>query len=84
MSYFFYYSRFDNAKEEDFEKKRSQAIIRAQVQKQLEEEKKTQEEIDKLKVTYGKLPCDKIVQLQVGNQLIIIVLIYLFQGRSPW
>ena len=53
MSYFSCF-RFDNAKEDDFDKKRSQAIIRAQVQRQIEQEKKTQEEIEKLKVTYGK------------------------------
>ena len=41
---------------EDFEKRRSQAAIRAQARKELEKEQQINEEIQKMKNTYGEKP----------------------------
>ena len=41
---------------EDFEKRRSQAAIRAQAKKELEKEQQIQAEVKKLQDTYGEKP----------------------------
>ena len=46
-------SKSQNENADDFEKRRSQAAIRAQAKKELEKEQKIQEEIKKMKDTYG-------------------------------
>jgi len=45
-----------NESADDFEKRRSQARIRAQAKKELEKEKETNKEIQKIKDTYGEKP----------------------------
>jgi len=47
-------NRLDQSSSGDFEKKRSQAHIRAMAHRELEKEKKREEEIAKLKETYGE------------------------------
>ena len=49
-------NRLDQGQSGDFEKKRSQAHIRAMAQRELEEEKQRDQEIEKLKNTYGEKP----------------------------
>ena len=54
--FFFFFCRVSKSQNEsadDFEKRRSQAAIRAQAKKELEKEQKIQEEIKKMKDTYG-------------------------------
>ena len=53
-------SKSQNENADDFEKRRSQAAIRAQAKKELEKEQQIQEEIKKMKDTYG----DKTVELE--------------------
>jgi len=48
----------------DFEKRRSQAAIRAQAKKELEKEQKVQKDIQKMKDTYGEKP---LVELDSGQ-----------------
>jgi uncharacterized protein YlxW (UPF0749 family) len=53
-------SKSQNENADDFEKRRSQAAIRAQAKKELEKEQQVQQEIKKMKDTYG----DKTVELE--------------------
>ena len=54
----FYRFRFSNApgNSEDFEKRRSQAAIRAQAKKELEREQQVASEAEKLRETYSEKP----------------------------
>eukprot|EP00095_Tigriopus_kingsejongensis_P004109 maker-scaffold122_size333723-snap-gene-0.19 protein:Tk04109 transcript:maker-scaffold122_size333723-snap-gene-0.19-mRNA-1 annotation:"ubx domain-containing protein 6-like" len=49
-------ARLNTSDKEDFTKKRSQAVIRAQAMKELAKEKEIDDEIKKLKDTYGEKP----------------------------
>lgn len=56
-------SKSQNESADDFEKRRSQAAIRAQAKKELEKEQQVEEEIKKMKDTYG----DKTVELEAPS-----------------
>ena len=55
--------------DDDFEKRRSQAAIRAQAKKELEREQQIQNEVEKLRDTYGEKP---LVELDaaLGNAIL--------------
>ncbi|TRY67459.1 hypothetical protein TCAL_08029 [Tigriopus californicus] len=60
-------SRLDSSQSTDFSKKRSQAVIRAQAMKELEKEKKIDDEVKKLRETYSEKP---VVELEGPSTLV--------------
>ena len=61
-------SKSQNESADDFEKRRSQAAIRAQAKKELEKEQQVQQEIKKMKDTYG----DKTVELEAPRCVLTV------------
>ena len=66
-------SKASNSNVDDFEKRRSQAAIRAQALKELERERQNEDQIQKLKDTYGEKPLVELEAPMIGGESNVIL-----------